>query len=343
MLAYPRDQRDTLLEAFTHRLVSRDRVVRRHPFSWRVLGALLAGAIVYCGHIAEMASWTVPGSIALPLMLMVVPATCFLAFKVIELLMFLRHLAGAMEQEGIESSALVLSEDGPAPVARVARAINRSAHQRAARQAELLHVLAAYAHDQRTPLTRMGMRCEMLDDPLAREALQRDLAEMAELVEASVACARLQCSGEEPTRAVDADGLLDALIDDYRDAGRCIELDGHVGHPVVTCPHALRRVLVNLIDNALRYGGDARLCVRVEARRLVLAVLDSGPGILPSQMEAVFAPWYRAPETATRVAGSGLGLAIARRLTLAMRGELELENRRTGGLEARLTLPLASA
>jgi len=75
---------------------------------------------------------------------------------------------------------------------------------------------------------------------------------------------------------------------------------------------------------------------------VVVAIVDSGPGIVPAEMEAVFAPWYRAPQTAARAPGSGLGLAIARRLTLAMQGELQLENRHSGGLEARLTLPLAA-
>ncbi|MFP3741227.1 sensor histidine kinase, partial [Burkholderia sp. SIMBA_019] len=78
---------------------------------------------------------------------------------------------------------------------------------------------------------------------------QRDLAEMAELVEGSLSCARMQCSADEPMRSVDADSLLDLLIADYRDAGRIVTLDGRVGRPLVTCPHALRRVLVNLIDN----------------------------------------------------------------------------------------------
>ncbi len=130
--------------------------------------------------------------------------------------------------------------------------------------------------------------------------------------------------------------MFDALVDNYHDAGRVVELDGRVGRPIVTCPHALRRVLMNLIDNALRYGTDVRLRVRVEAQHLVLAVLDSGPGIAPSQLAAVFEPWYRAPESAAKAKGSGLGLAIARRLVKAMRGDLQLRNRRGGGLEGHL-------
>lgn len=254
------------------------------------------------------------------------------------------QLAAAIEKRSTTAAApQPLTEFGPPTVARLARAINSAQRCDAERVAELLDVLAAYAHDLRTPLTRMGLRCERLDDGELHDAMERDLAEMGELVAASLACARMQCCAGEPLRRFDADGLLGALVDNYKDAGRSIELEGQVGCPVVTCPHALRRVLVNLIDNALRYGSDVRLCVRVDARRMVLTVVDSGPGIVPAEMEAVFAPWYRAPQTAMRAPGSGLGLAIARRLTLAMRGELQLENRRSGGLEARVTLPLAAA
>ncbi|PXX22543.1 sensor histidine kinase [Burkholderia sp. MS455] len=255
----------------------------------------------------------------------------------------IRQLAAAIENHGVEALPDAPVERGAPSIARLTRAINDAHRQHAERVTELLHVLAAYAHDLRTPLTRMMLRSGMLEDGALRDAMERDLAEMGELVEASLACARLQCSVAEPPRRVDADELLGALVGNYRDAGLTVGLDGRVGHPLVTCPHALRRVLVNLIDNALRYGGDVRLCVRVDARRVMLSVVDSGPGIVPAELEAVFAPWYRAPQTAARASGSGLGLAIARRLTQAMQGELQLNNRSTGGLEARVTLPLAVA
>ena len=312
--------------------------------SSRALWVLLALACVCASYAAQPISWTVLARVALPLVLPVLLAVALAALKVAELRAHLQRMADALARNlGDEAEAILPDSIGPEAVARLARAINVCAHHRARRQAELLHVLAAYAHDLRTPLTRMNMRNELVDDPALRNALARDLAEMAELVEGSLSCARRQCSAQEPMRAVDADGLLGALIADYRDAGRVVKLEGQVGCTVMTCPHALRRVLANLIDNALRYGVDVRLSVRVDAERLVLAVLDSGPGIVPARLDTVFAAWYRAPETAGVAPGCGLGLAIARRLTLAMRGELELTNRVTGGLEARLTLPLLVA
>lgn len=319
------------------------RDARRSFEVWsRLLWALLAAACAYASYATHAAPWQVLARLGLPLVLPAILVAALVALKFVELHMWVRRMDAILERSLVEDAQVVLAEDdGPAVIARLARAFNVCARHRARRQAELLHVLAAYAHDLRTPLTRMTMRSELVEEAAVRDALARDLAEMAELVEGSLSCARMQCSVQEPMRSVDADSLLGALIADYRDAGRTVEIEGRVGRPVVTCPHALRRVLVNLIDNALRYGVDVRLSVRVEAQRLVLAVLDSGPGIVPARLETVFAAWYRAPETAASASGSGLGLAIARRLTLAMRGKLELENRRAGGLEARLTLPLA--
>ncbi|RZT42360.1 sensor histidine kinase [Cupriavidus agavae] len=233
-----------------------------------------------------------------------------------------------------------LPVEGPAIVRQLVQTINLAKQRCTEREAELLAVQASYAHDLRTPMTRLMLRAELIDEPLLRGAIERDLDEMRELAEASLACARMQGSGPQSLRQVDADHLLDALLHNYKDAGRPIPLDGHIGQQVLTCPHALRRILVNLIDNALRYGSNVRLAVYVEPQRLTLAVLDSGPGIAPAQLETVFQPWYRAPETAGRAPGSGLGLAIARRLAQAIRADLRLANRSEGGLEARLTLPL---
>ena len=146
-----------------------------------------------------------------------------------------------------------------------------------------------------------------------------------------------------PPQRVDADRLLDNLVRGYRDAGRAIALEGRIGQPVVACPPALRRVLANLIDNPFRYDSEMRVCAHVDAQRLVMAVVDSGPGIKPAQLDAVFAPWVRGRQGQEDKPGSGLGLAIARRLARSMQGELQLQNRSSGGMEARLTLPLVVA
>jgi len=163
---------------------------------------------------------------------------------------------------------------------------------------------------------------------------------MQVLVREGVTYARTLHGTSEPAARLDVGALLASLVGDYEDAGEAVTLSGDAGTPLMAQPQALKRILVNLVDNAFRYGSNVRLSVRTECRRLHLAVIDSGPGIAPAELEAVFMPWYRSPKTAARGPGSGLGLAIARRLVNAIGGELRLELRREGGLEARLSLPL---
>jgi signal transduction histidine kinase len=146
-----------------------------------------------------------------------------------------------------------------------------------------------------------------------------------------------------PPQRVDADRLLDNLVRGYRDAGRAIALDGRIGQPVVACPLALRRVLANLIDNALRYDSEMRVCAHVDAQRLVMAVVDSGPGIKSAQIDAVFAPLVRGRQGEDGMPGSGFGMAIARRLARSMQGGVVVGEPAQRGQEARLPLPLVAA
>lgn len=314
----------------------------------KALGLVAAALLAQSTHAALLAPVacaaddTLLGLLAVVLCIGLALAALFLAFEVRAHRAGAARLTRALARIGQDARLPAVPESGPKAVAQLARAINAARRRQGEREAQHLDVQASYAHDLRTPLTRMGLRCEMLDDRATRQAMAHDLQEMRELVEASVACARMQRSVAEPLQRVDADGLLGNLVRDYRDAGQAIALDGHIGQPVVACPLALRRVLANLIDNALRYGSDVRVCARIDTRSLVLAVVDSGPGIRASQMDAVLAPWVRAPQGQDKP-GSGLGLAIARRLAQSMQGELLLQNRRSGGFEARLTLPLVVA
>jgi len=251
-----------------------------------------------------------------------------------------RHLAASLEQRAPRTLLAPFAEFGPPAVVRLIRAINASAKRDAERRAEYLNVQAEFAHDMRGPLARIALRCERLPEGDLRSKIERDLSELNSLVESSLVFARTLHGAREPMQRIDVDGLIQSLAGDYEDAGSTIEVVGRIGRPMMTCPRALRRVLANLIDNALRYGGGARLSARAEARQVVLAVLDDGPGVEQAQLEAIFSPWYRAPSTREHTAGSGLGLAIARRLALSIQGELHARNRADGGFEAALTLPL---
>ncbi len=250
------------------------------------------------------------------------------------------QLANAADTLGPDLRASTLPEDGPLEVARAAKAFNAMQGRISHYMAERMQILAAISHDLQTPITRMRMRADMLDDSEQREKLNHDLKEMEVLVKEGVAYARTLHGTSEPPIAVDPDALLESLGFDYTDAGQKLELHGKVGHSIITRPKALRRVLINLIDNALKFSTLVELCVAEgDDGRITIQVLDNGPGIPEAELEAVFQPFYRVEASRNRdTGGTGLGLAIARQLAQAMNASLSLHNRVDGGLEARLVL-----
>jgi signal transduction histidine kinase len=208
---------------------------------------------------------------------------------------------------------------------------------------ERLRMLAAIAHDLRTPITRMSLRSELLPDSEVRERLQADLAEMQSLVEDGLEYARSAHASVEPERPVDLAALLDSLVFDYEDSGRSVRWSGKHEAPLHTRPQALRRVLVNLVDNALNFGGEAELLLESSPQQIEIAVRDRGPGIAPEELERVLQPFVRLDASRSRdTGGAGLGLAIAHELTQALRGKLALRNLEGGGFEARLVLSLSA-
>jgi signal transduction histidine kinase len=252
----------------------------------------------------------------------------------------LNQLASAADTLGPDMTATRLPENGPAEVARAAKAFNAMQERIRQYMKERIQILAAISHDLQTPITRMRIRTDLLDDEAERIKFQQDLAEMETLVREGVAYGRTLHGAAEVPRRIDPDALLESLVSDYEDAGAKVTLSGSIGVPIVTRPVALRRILANLLDNAVKFSGAGELKTDVSKdRQISISVLDRGPGIPQDQLEAVFQPFYRGDASGhQRTGGSGLGLAIARQLALAMNATLELKNRAGGGLEARLVL-----
>jgi len=276
--------------------------------------------------------------LVLALQLIVLAACCWLAVRLAT--RPLHALAAAADTLGPDLKAARLPEDGPSEVARASKAFNAMQDRIATYMTERMQILAAISHDLQTPITRMRLRVDVMDESAQHAKLQQDLQEMETLVKEGVAYARtLHGAAEAPIR-IDPDALLDSLVCDYVDAGKEVSLHGAVGSALVTRPQALKRILGNLVDNALKFGGAAELEVSAQADGAVtIAVLDRGPGIPAESLEAVFEPFVRLEASRNRnTGGTGLGLAIARQLTLAMDARLSLHNRTGGGLEARLTL-----
>lgn len=257
----------------------------------------------------------------------------------------LRRLADAADALGPGTPVQPLSEDGPREVVQAARALNALQQRMAAYLAERMQILAAVSHDLQTPITRMRLRAELLDDTALRDKLHADLDAMQAMVQEGIAYARSAHSASEPPVRVDLHALLDSLACDYTDAGRQVRLDAAPGITLDTRPQALRRVVGNLVDNALKFAGEADIAVSGDnVRGLSICVRDRGPGIPADQLDAVLQPFYRLENSRSReTGGSGLGLAIAQQLAVALGGRLALANRSGGGLEVCLHMPAAPA
>lgn len=202
--------------------------------------------------------------------------------------------------------------------------------------------VATASHDLQTPVTRMRLRTELMDDSTERGKGQADLDAVQSLIQEGIAYARSAHAAVEQTLHVDLDALLQALAADYQDAGQAVALRGTLRGELATRLQALRRIITNLADNALKFGGSAEIEVNATDERISIAVLDRGPGIPEHEQQvAVMQPFYRLersrnPETG----GSGLCLAIAQQLSGALGGVLAISNRKGGGLRACLELPL---
>jgi signal transduction histidine kinase len=272
--------------------------------------------------------------------LLLVALSCWLAVRLATAP--LRALAEAADAVGPDLRPSELPEQGPSEVVRATRALNAMQRRIAAYVDERLRILAAISHDLQTPITRMRLRIDMMDDSVQQQRLGDDLLQLQDLVREGIDYARAMHGKPEPACATDLASLLDSIALDYRDGGAAVGfagLEGKRGLSVRTRPKALRRIVCNLIDNALKYAGDAEVVLDWAAQDAVIRVLDRGPGIPDDMLEAVFEPFYRLEGSRNRATGgSGLGLAIARQLAAALPGMLTLNKRPGGGLEARLVL-----
>ncbi|MDR9861170.1 ATP-binding protein [Pseudomonas baetica] len=251
----------------------------------------------------------------------------------------LARLANAVESLDPNAHLVNLDERGPTEVVHAARAFNAMQARIAAYLKERMQLLAAISHDLQTPITRMKLRAEFMDDSVEKDKLCNDLGEIEHLVREGVAYARSIHGSTEESRRIDLDSFLDSLVFDYQDMGKDVQLHGKSHAVIDTRPQALRRVLVNLTDNALKFAGAAELRVETAANGLSVEILDRGPGIAEEELAQVMQPFYRVENSRNRdTGGTGLGLAIAQQLAAALGGSLTLSNREGGGLCAQLRL-----
>lgn len=247
-------------------------------------------------------------------------------------------LTAAAERLGRGDALFLAPEEGPQDVKAAASAFNTMATRLRRLIEDQRALLSAVGHDLRTPIASLRIRTELVKDPELQGRMLNSLGEMERLTEAALAAARGGESGE-PTRPVDLPSLIEAVCDDLADTGSPVTLATLAAARVDGRASELRRALRNLIENAVRYGGRARVSMSV-GDGISIHVDDDGPGIPDDKLTDVTKPFVRLEESrSVETGGHGLGLTIARAIVERHGGELLLSNRAEGGLRATLKLP----
>lgn len=270
-------------------------------------------------------------------MLVLAPVVWFLAQRITRPI---RAFAAAAERLGADPDAEPLEVRGPTEVRTAIAAFNEMQDAIRGHIRKRTQTVAAIAHDLRTPLTRLRFRAEQAPDAL-RDRMAGDIEEMDALIGQAMAYVR----GETPPErleALDLNALVKTCAAGFAETGVDVAFRGRARLDVVGDPAGLKRAVSNLIDNAVKFGGAARVSTGIVGGMAVVTVEDDGPGLDEAELEVVLEPFVRGEQSRNReTGGAGLGLAVARQAARASGGDLVLSNRLEGGLNARLSLPLA--
>ncbi|MDR7037764.1 signal transduction histidine kinase [Methylobacterium sp. BE186] len=254
----------------------------------------------------------------------------------------LARLAVAAEAFGARTDIVALPRRGPEEVLAVSRALERMRERVRRLIDDRTQMLAAISHDLRTPITRLRLRAEFIEDEHARTMTLRDLDQMNGLVEAALSYVRDGQGGEAGQMVlIDLASVVQTVCDGFSDIGADVRVENPRHVLVRGRPDELQRALTNLVENAVKYGGSAVLRMDSGPRGASVEVCDEGPGIPEAEREAMLQPFVRGDRARNlnEASGFGLGLSIVLAIAEAHRGRLSLANRPEGGLCARLELP----
>ena len=249
----------------------------------------------------------------------------------------LSAFALAADRLGKNIRAAPLPESGPTEVVQASRAFN-DMQERLRRLVEnRTEMLAAISHDLRTPVTLLRLRGELMAEGEERTKVLNTLDEMESMIASALDFAR-GTFHDEPQRRVDLSALVASICDDMADSGATVDFDPPDQIPVTCRRIALKRALTNLLDNAVTYGGIARLRIEGRPDAVEITIDDDGPGIPQDQLDRIFLPFYRLDESRNG-GGVGLGLSIAQAIVHGHGGTIRPLNRPEGGLRVRVSLP----
>ncbi|HTP94421.1 MAG TPA: ATP-binding protein [Burkholderiales bacterium] len=255
----------------------------------------------------------------------------------------LRDLERAVREVGKGTTPQPLAETGPAEIRTLSRAFNQMAADLARTDAERALLLAGVSHDLRTPLSRMRLGVELLGgaDRALADGMVQDIDDIDQIIEQFLDFARAEDS-ETTEQEGDVNAIVNAVCERYVKHGKNVRATLETLPPLPLKPLAFQRMITNLVDNALRYGGpEVEIHTRHTDSRIDVSVLDRGPGIPPAEAARMLQPFTRLDPSRSGGSGSGLGLAIVDRIARIHHGGIELLQREGGGTEARVRLPVA--
>jgi signal transduction histidine kinase len=247
--------------------------------------------------------------------------------------------ANAAEQLGRDPTAPILVIEGPAEVGRAAHAFNRMQSRLRSFVDDRTAMVGAISHDLRTPLTRLRFRIEDAPDEL-REGMLAEVDEMEKMIGSVLAFIR-DASEPGSRETLDLYSIVEDVVDDAVFVGKRVTLESGVRADVEVDPLGIRRLMTNLVENAVKYGDSAQVRLFTDRHEAVAEVRDNGPGLPDDELERVFQPFYRTPSAhASNKHGTGLGLAVCRSIARAHGGDVRLSCGERG-LVAQVRLPLA--
>ncbi|NNB45008.1 sensor histidine kinase [Pseudomonas chlororaphis] len=250
----------------------------------------------------------------------------------------IQRLSDAAERLSEDLDSPPLDESGPREARQAAHTFNLMQQRIREQVKQRGRMLGAVSHDLRTPLSRLKLRLEQIEDHKLQGQMSQDLDDMISMLDATLSYLHEQRTSEA-LQWMDVQALVESLCENAQDQGADVQTSGHCA-PLQVQPMALRSCLNNLLDNALRYAGHARISLQDSREQVLIRVIDHGPGIAEDQREAVFEPFYRLEGSRNRNSGGvGLGMTIAREAAERLGGQLHLEETPGGGLTTVVRLP----
>ena len=292
-----------------------------------------------------LADWHRPpflgGPWMMTLLFMVISVTLLGLWAARALTAPLSSFARAAETFSLDGAAAPLPERGPEEIRSVAKALNRMRERITSLIDDRTKMLAAISHDLRTPITRMRLRSEFIEDETHRNRMLADLDQMRAMLESVLSFLRNDHRLESMT-LTDIVSTLQLVTDQFSDMGHKVSYDGPAHAMATVRPDDLHRSVTNLVENAVRFGAEATIRLRTTGDHITIEVEDDGPGISDARKHDVLEPFVRGDDARNmdESEGFGLGLSITNAVVLAHGGTLSLHDRKPHGLLVRIELPV---